>query len=77
MWKVGWGEKVVSLIVLPVDLFLVPFFGSLAFVFCPWSFAFDLGKGLWPKGGLLPIFLHPTTCCSGMRWQRAPHLSEW
>lgn len=59
-----------SLIVLPINLFWVPFLGSLAFVCCPWSFPFDLGKGLWPKGGLLPIFLHPVTCHSGMRWQR-------
>ena len=32
--------------------------GSLAFVCCPCLFPFGLGKGLWPKVGLSPIFLN-------------------
>ncbi|XP_023588440.1 dehydrogenase/reductase SDR family member 11 isoform X2 [Trichechus manatus latirostris] len=31
---------------------------------------FDLGKGLWPKGGLPPTFLYPNSCPSGLGWQR-------
>lgn len=42
----------VSLTVLPVNPFLVPFLGSLAFVCCPWSFLFDLGgRDFGQKGG--------------------------
>lgn len=52
------------------DRFLVPFLDSLTFVCNPWSLPFDLGKGLWPKGGLPPVFMNLTPCCSGMRWQR-------
>lgn len=44
----------VSLIILPVNSFLVPFLGSLAFVCSLPSLPFDLGKGLWPKAGLPP-----------------------
>lgn len=58
--KNGLGrEGGVSLIVSPADSFLVPFLSSLAFVCCPWSLLFDLGRGLWPKVGLSPISLPP------------------
>ena len=59
-----------SPIVLPVNSLLVCFLVSLAFVCSLWSLPFDLGKELWPKGGLPPIFLYPNPCPSRRRWQR-------
>lgn len=61
----------VSLIILPVNSFSVPFLGSLAFVCSLPSLPFDLGKGLWPKGGF-PLSLSRKVA------ERSPHLlSEW